>query len=339
MDIRWSTDTVPEPDRVPAWSDMLTRQVFPVRTEVFRPDDFRGDFRLRAFGPTAFLRVRSRRQRIVRGEAEISAGDESWLFVSTMIRGTGFLHHAGGVATVPRGGVSFVDGGQPFALEFRRDFDYVSALVLRRDILALLPESEAAHGKVIGAPAGPAIAAFLSALESSVDNGDRGGDGIGDENRLYDNFLGLAAAALMPGPGSTAPGTPPPDSDKVLLATIKSYLITHLAEDIAAPSVASRFGIADRKLQRLFKGEGTTLTLWLRRQRLERCAQDLSDPRQDGRSVTAIAGSRGFDDPTYFSRCFRAAFGVTPGAYRQDRDSGARAGGAGTGVTARIDGH
>lgn len=335
MDIRWSTETVPEPDRVAAWSDMLTRQVFPVRTEVSRPDDFRGDLRLRAFGPTAFLRVRSRPQRIVRGEAEISAGDESWLFVSTMIRGTGLLHHAGGVATVPRGGVSFVDGGQPFALEFRRDFDYVSALVLRKDILALLPEAEAAHGKVIGAPAGPAIAAFLSALEPAVDgSGGEDGDGVGDENRLYDNFLGLAAAALMPDPGSAAPGTPPPGSDKILLATIKSYLIAHLAEDIAAPSVADRFGIAGRKLQRLFKGEGTTLTLWLRRQRLERCVQDLSDPRQDGRSVTAIAGSRGFDDPTYFSRCFRAAFGVTPGAYRRDRDGVAGAGGA-----ARIVGH
>lgn len=326
MDISWSTETVPEADRVAAWSDMLSRQVFPVRTEIFRPDRFRGEMRLRVFGPTAFLRVRSRSQRIVRGEAEISDGDDNWLFVSTMIRGTGLLHHAGGVARVPRGGVSFVDGGQPFALEFRQDFDYVSALVLRRDIFALLPEAEAAHGRVIGAPAGPAIAAFLAALEPAVDGG-----GVGDENQLYDNFLGLAAAALLPAPETTSLRA----SDKTLLARIKSHLIAHLGEDMPARSVAGRFGIADRKLQRLFQGEGTTLTLWLRRQRLERCAQDLADPRQDGRSVTAIAGSRGFDDPTYFSRCFRAAFGMAPGAYRRCREGGT----AGTGVAARIDGH
>lgn len=330
MDFFWSTDPVPEPDRVTTWSEMLSRQIFPVRTEIACPDGFRGDFRLRVFGPTAFLRVRSRQQRIVRGEADISAGDESWLFVSTMIRGTGLLHHAGGVATVPRGGVSFVDGGQPFALEFKRDFDYVSALVLRRDILALLPKAEDAHGRVIGAPAGPALASFLSALEPAVDCGD----GIGDENRLYDNFLGLAAASLLPDSGEDLAQAAAPTSDQALLARIKSFLITHLAEDLPAPSIAGRFGIADRKLQRLFRREGTTLTLWLRRQRLERCAQDLRDPRQDSRNVTAIAGSRGFDDPTYFSRCFRAAFGIAPGAYRQNRESGAGAGGA-----ARIDGH
>src|SRR3546814_16713490 len=108
-----------------------------------------------------------------------------------MIHGTGYLHHAGGVEAVPRGAVSFVDGDQPFALEFRRDFAYVSALALRHDMLALLPSADRAHGTVISGPAGPALGAFLAALEPSVTAPD--GAPLGHENRLYDPFLGLSA--------------------------------------------------------------------------------------------------------------------------------------------------
>lgn len=311
MDIVWSSKTVPKPKRAAAWAAVLSRQIFPVRAEVVRPQGFEGEFRLCAFGPTAFLRVRSRRQTIRRGPDEIGDNDADWLFVSTMTRGTGYLHHAGGITRVPRGAVSFVDGGQPFALEFRRDFAYVSALVLRRDMLALLPEADRAHGTVIPAPAGPALGAFLATIESTV------GNGAADENRLYDHFLGLAAAALTPFavPATTCPQAATPDT--ALLARIKAHLIANLGDEMTTRAVADRFGISERRLQRLFQRDGISLTLWVRGQRLERCARDLADDRQGGRTITTIAADYGFYDMSYFSRCFRTRFGIAPGAYRR----------------------
>ena len=309
MDVVWSTDTVPPRDRVAAWTETLSSQILPVRTQLAQTDSFHGEFRLCSFGPTAFLRVRSRRQTICRGPEEIGDSDGAYLFVSTMIQGTGYLHHAGGVETVPRGAVTFVDGDQPFVLEFRHDFAYVSALALRRDMLALLPSACSAHGMVIPAPAGPALGAFLAALEPSMGVADD--TPRGDENRLYDHFLGLAAAALVP----MAARTPTPD--EILLARIKTHLVSALDAETATEEVAARFNLSPRKLQRLFRAEATTPTLWIRRQRLERCARDFRDPRQNGRTVTSIASDWGFDDMTYFSRCFRKAFGRSPSAYRR----------------------
>lgn len=305
MDYSWSTDAVSPRRRAEAWVAELSRQVFPVRAEVARPEGFSGSFRLRSFGPTAFLRLRSRRQRIERGSGEIGPQDADWLFVSAMTRGTGYLHHDGGVTRVARGEVSFVDGGQPFALEFQRDFSYVSALVLRRDILTLLPGAERAHGTVIAAPGGPALAGFLGALESSVDSGAM------EQYRLYDHFLGMAAAALAP---ALAGDDAPLPADATLLASIKSHLAARLERADALDDARSHFGLSRRKLQRLFRAERTTPTLWLRAARLERCARDLAD-RQ--RTLTEIARAHGFDDMTYFSRCFRDAYGATPSAWRR----------------------
>jgi AraC-like DNA-binding protein len=311
MDILWSTRDVPAARRSAAWAAALSRQVFPVRTETDRPERFHGEFRMRSFGPSAFLRVRSVRQIIRRAPEDIGPHDVDWMFVSTMTEGTGYLHHADGVATVPQGAVSFVDGGMPFALEFRRPFAYVSGVVRRRDLLALLPAADRAHGTVIPSPAGPALSGFLAALEPAS------GDGLMDEHRLYDHFVGLAATALAP--FVQADANVQAGRDAALIAHVRAHLLTHLDGHAPIAATAQRLGISRRTIQRLFQAEGTTATLWIRNQRIERCARDLRDPRLAGRSITDIASARGFDDAAYFSRCFRATFGMSPRTYRDQK--------------------
>lgn len=315
MDIVWSTAGLPAAERVSGWSDALSRLVVPVRAEVPRPGRFRGEFRLRRFGPSSFLRVTSSAgQTIHRTAAEIGPGDGDWLFVSTMLRGSGWLHHRGGILREPGDGVTFVDGSQPFALQFRAGFSFISALLPRRDLVALLPPAARAHGSILPAPAGPALHGFLATLETAVDNAVRAGRAA-DDNRLYDHFLGLAAAALAP---AAEAGDDAATADQKLLGRIRAHLVGRLDEPFDGPALAARFGLSPRKLQRLFAAEGSTPTLWLRRQRLERCARDLADPRQQGRSITVIATAYGFDDMAYFSRIFRAAYGMAPGAWRQN---------------------
>jgi AraC-like DNA-binding protein len=312
MDLVWSTDLVPAPERCAAWVDALSRQVLPVRADVTATRGFRGELRLRSFGPTAFLRVRSRAQKIVRDADQIGASDGAWMFVSTMIENDGWLHHDHGVADVPCGAVSFVDGDQPFALEFRGDFAFVSALVLREDLMALLPAAARAHGTVLPPPVGPALSAFLATLEAAVDaETEEAGP---NENRLYDHFIGLAAAALMP--TTAREHATRTDADAILLSHIKAHLVARLDVPFDGAACAAHFGISARTLQRLFRASGTTASRWLRQQRLERCARDLADARQQSRSITAIAQARGFDDMGYFTRCFRDAFGLPPGAWR-----------------------
>jgi AraC-like DNA-binding protein len=56
---------------------------------------------------------------------------------------------------------------------------------------------------------------------------------------------------------------------------------------------------------------------WIRDRRLERCRRDFANPALEDWSVSAIAARWGLIDPAYFSRAFRAAYGLPPIGYRK----------------------
>jgi AraC-like DNA-binding protein len=82
-------------------------------------------------------------------------------------------------------------------------------------------------------------------------------------------------------------------------------------------AIAQRLGISRRYLQDLFHAEGTTVTGWIWRRRLEMARRDLSDPLLANVSINEIAFRSGFSDPAHFSRRFRAAFETSPREFRR----------------------
>jgi len=86
--------------------------------------------------------------------------------------------------------------------------------------------------------------------------------------------------------------------------------------DISVTTVAEHLGVTPRYLQRLFEFDGTTFSSFLLEQRLRRAHRMLSESRFAGRAVSVIAYDVGFGDLSYFNRCFRKAYGVTPGGVR-----------------------
>jgi AraC-like DNA-binding protein len=84
-------------------------------------------------------------------------------------------------------------------------------------------------------------------------------------------------------------------------------------------TIAREQRISMRTLQRAFAAQGTTVSRWLREERLELCARALRDRAQDGRAIGAIAAAHGFRDTAAFCRSFKARFGASPGAWRRVR--------------------
>lgn len=100
-----------------------------------------------------------------------------------------------------------------------------------------------------------------------------------------------------------------------------SYIEARCHEDLTLNDIAGSADISVSACLRCFRNVlHTTPIQYLRTYRLEQAAAALS--LQDGRSVTEIASSFGFTDMSYFDRCFRKEYGLTPTAYRekQDRD-------------------
>ncbi|MFL6839297.1 MAG: AraC family transcriptional regulator [Bradyrhizobium sp.] len=102
------------------------------------------------------------------------------------------------------------------------------------------------------------------------------------------------------------------------LQVAKAQIIANGARrDLSVTSVAAYVGVTPRHLQRLFEADGTTFSSFLLGQRLARAYGMLCDPRFDRHPVSTIAYEAGFGDLSYFNRSFRKLYGGTPRDVRQ----------------------
>lgn len=97
-------------------------------------------------------------------------------------------------------------------------------------------------------------------------------------------------------------------------ADIAANLVRH---DLSSEDTARRLGISPRYLRRLLQEEGTSYSDVVRQMRLQRAHQLLGDRHYLTRPIGSIAYEVGYNDLSYFNRCFRRQFGMTPSAIRK----------------------
>jgi AraC-like DNA-binding protein len=89
--------------------------------------------------------------------------------------------------------------------------------------------------------------------------------------------------------------------------------------DLTLHHVADRQHVSARYIQKLFQQAGMSFSQYLRRRRLEHCHADLASAAHRNLSISDICFRWGFNDAAHFSRSFRADYGMTPRAFRQQR--------------------
>ncbi len=101
------------------------------------------------------------------------------------------------------------------------------------------------------------------------------------------------------------------------LKLAKSYVVAHShRRDISVATLASSLNVTPRYVQRLFEADGTTFSEFLIGQRLARAHRLLCEPGSS--QISTIAYDVGFGDLSYFNRCFRRQYGLTPREVRGD---------------------
>jgi AraC-like DNA-binding protein len=106
-------------------------------------------------------------------------------------------------------------------------------------------------------------------------------------------------------------------AQRTLMLRIKDVIDRRLADpDLGPERIAAAVNISTRYLHKLFADDQWTVSQHIRRQRLERCRADLTDPRRAEPSISSIALRWGFGDLSGFNRAFRAAFDATPSDLR-----------------------
>ena len=103
-------------------------------------------------------------------------------------------------------------------------------------------------------------------------------------------------------------------ASQALCDSIESYVLLHYRENITNLSVSEKLGYHPYYLNAVFvKCRMQTLHTFIMQVRLEKAKKALlctQDP------IATIAEECGFSNPSYFSKCFRLAYGKRPNEYR-----------------------
>ena len=104
---------------------------------------------------------------------------------------------------------------------------------------------------------------------------------------------------------------------ETLTTRIRCYVNEHLRDsELTLDRIASSLRCSKRSLHKAFSGEGISISEYIWRERLLKCRQQLGVWQEQRRSITEIALSWGFSNPSHFSTMFRAHFKESPRAYR-----------------------
>ena len=101
------------------------------------------------------------------------------------------------------------------------------------------------------------------------------------------------------------------------LRAIKDDILADLGHGLSIGAIAARHRLSARYVRMLFESEGTSVTDFVREERLKRARSLLLSPRFAGRRIAEIAYEVGFNDLSYFNRSFRRRFGRSPSELRE----------------------
>jgi AraC-like DNA-binding protein len=111
-------------------------------------------------------------------------------------------------------------------------------------------------------------------------------------------------------------GTPP--RSLALFSLLTQWIEQYLTDaQLDTEHVAAAHYLSARYVRQIFAQHGTTVSRFIRERRLAHARADLANPAQATHRISTIARRWHFDDPSVFSRTFRAQYGESPHSYRR----------------------
>lgn len=314
MQLRLTTDNLPERDRLSAWN----AAIFDTLAITARPmpdaeGPFRADFSAASSGPLLHCRFDSDGFIATRQAREISHRQwHGYRIYREYSDGVCFNINGRRVVTAA-GDVMIADADAMFEATPADRYRDESWLIPRHMLQPHLT-TPLSVARLSGRGGVEALAAdYLDALTRNWDS-------------IPETTMTLVADTLARLVGICCGGRADEQSDAVRagrLVNAKQYIAQHLADSELSPAaVADAIGVSVRSLHLLFEPTGVSFARYVLRRRLEECRDALlSHP---GRPVTDIAFAWGFSSLSGFYRSFQNAFGMAPGDLRNAPRSGDR---------------
>jgi AraC-like DNA-binding protein len=309
----FSTERLPARERFDAWVDLGARSLTPMLVRSDAEDDFRAAMRVLALGEVQVCVLAYPSVRVHRTAKLIRRSDPEAYQVNLVLGGDSGARQAGREASFGVGEFILYDTSRVF--EGWRACTPGTETITVQIPRTLMPLPANRVDRLTAVPfstdrgTGALFARWLLDITARASEFTPA-----DGPTLSSVTVDLLAAVLA----TSMDALLPESRRQVLRLQVHGFIEQRLADPALTPkAVAEAHHISVRQLQHLFATEGATPAAWIRHRRLERCRRDLANPHLRRLPVRGIAARWGFPDQAHFSRAFRAAYGVTPGDYRQ----------------------
>lgn len=311
------TDDLPVGDRADAWREKLSRIHAPVDVACRPGSDLCARQRVVRVGDATVWSAALSPQTVSRTTRLIRRSDPEVVHVALITRGTVGFRMGGTDALYGPGEFRTNDSGRPCDIVMGPRGGVVEALSVDLPRAGLpLPSDDL--DRVVGQRmtaregVGAVLSAFLVALA-----GASGTCGAADAPRLETVLVDLLAA-LFANRLDATDLLPAESRRRTQILRVQAFIRDHLHDPGLTPAaVAAAHHISTSHLHRLFQDHETTVSGWIRRQRLERARALLADPARSDLPVHLVAVRAGFEHHAVFTRAFRSAYGVSPRDYRR----------------------
>ena len=312
------TNQVPAADLVDFLREVMAKTWVPMECLPVEGSDYRAEFRASGLGPMQVVVIDVPPAVVSRTPEHISQADPDMLKLA-LVRGDNscVIEQDGRQARLSAGEFTFYDTRRPYAAVIGTSQDRPVHMMTFMFPPSLLPLSRKRISELVavrfgaGAGLGAVTSQFLLQLARNVDHYSPA-----EAARLSTAVLEVLATRLSH-ELDTQDWDTPEARRHAQLTQVQAFVRRYLGDPGLCPAmIAAAHHMSLRSLQQLFHDEGLTVAGWIKKQRLDCCRNDLSDPALASRPVAAIAARWGFSSPGDFSRAFRTVHGMPPAEYR-----------------------
>jgi AraC-like DNA-binding protein len=300
------------------WLDRICQFFVPLEIDDCPTTPFRSLAARETMGCLEIVELVTSAQRVRRTRSLAARSDQEKYKFSIQLEGRSQITQDGRSALLHPGQWSFYDTSRPYEVRVDEGAHFLVLHVGAPDLQPWLPELRRKVAIAFHSDQGCARVA-MDSLRSLVGQTRHLPAAMADEvSATVLRLMGLGLLGTESGFSElqdTADRTG--EVRRGQLQAILHHIHRHLHDpDLGPEALARQFRISRRYLYKLFELQGLSPADYIQATRLARCRDMLAGPGMQ-HSITELAYTHGFSDPSTFGRAFRRQYGMSPGEWRR----------------------
>jgi AraC-like DNA-binding protein len=314
---RYSTRTLPRADKVAYWQALHRQLSRVLNVKPISSGSFEAECISSELGSLSLRHLFSAPARLEVTPETASLGGSRQFFLLMPVESSLRVRHNDIDDRVEPGDFFLIDTSLPSVVEFATHNQTISLGIPAKTLASHLPGAKLLAGIPIRGNRGIGYVAsnMLRTIAAQLEHGLPPEAG----SRLAHSLLEVIATSYLTGELVGKHGI---TRSQVRRLRAKRVIEAHLHDPRLSPAfIADVMQISARYLRMLFEEEGESVTRYVQRRRLEKCAEQLRASAAGHITLTDIAFSHGFSSMAHFSRLFREHFGMPAREYRKSSNA------------------